>query len=172
MTAEPVVSPSLTYYLVDSEEQRDEMLGAAERYAADFEVYEPERTWAYAILMAGTADEEAAALTEINGTRARWAATGASGIEILDVRIGKTGMLTDTSLENSSLTYFIVGSDEQRERLLGSFDEAADPLSTRLTHIIVVSTLAEEETALQLIAEGRKRMAVAGGDPPIVVDLR
>jgi len=76
----------VTYYLVESTAQRDLVLAEATREAEDQAVYSPDRHWKFAVLLAGTAEDEAVALSTIGEAQVRWAQAGASGLEVVDRR--------------------------------------------------------------------------------------
>jgi hypothetical protein len=86
-TSDTVYSlPTMTYFLVGSDEQRDLVLAEAALTADDVATYHPGLEWQFAVLTAGTVEEETEALATLEEVKKRWMATGASGLEIVDRR--------------------------------------------------------------------------------------
>ena len=79
-------SPTMTYYIVGSEEQRLSVQAQAEGEVEDNALYYPEKQWKFAVLVAGTPEEEADVLATITVAGERWANAGASGLQVLDLR--------------------------------------------------------------------------------------
>jgi len=76
----------MTYYIVGSEEQRGVVETQAWGQVENNDAYNPENNWKFAVLMAGTVEAETDALATLDEIKARWAAVGSRGPEIVDVR--------------------------------------------------------------------------------------
>jgi hypothetical protein len=77
----------MTYYIVGSEEQLQAVQAEANSRVEDNAVYAPKDTWKFSILLASTPAEAADASDIVAAAKASWRAAGASGLEVIDLRV-------------------------------------------------------------------------------------
>jgi hypothetical protein len=79
-------SPSMTYYLVGTDEHRDLVVAEATQQVEDAAIFNPSGNWQFSVLLAGTLQAETEALTTLDEVVKKWEAAGATGLEIVDRR--------------------------------------------------------------------------------------
>jgi hypothetical protein len=75
----------MSYFLVASEEQWQAVMEQKLKEAEDW-LLNGGQIFRFAVLLAGTASENAQAAEVVAGAQARWAAAGATGLEVVDLR--------------------------------------------------------------------------------------
>jgi len=145
-------SPAMTYYIVGSEEQRVSILEQATWQVEDNAVYNPDKRWQFGVLMAGTVEAETDALATLDEIKARWTATGASGLEIADVR--EPELRHSLALQRVPIFVYLVESQTRANNIIAAVESDRNESETHQPMFFAFkATTPEEEASVAAFVE-------------------
>jgi hypothetical protein len=165
VAVQPYSQPAMTYYIAGSDEDAAYIAEEAQATKDDIAIHQQGRTWKFAILVASNPEAEASVMATIEQARARWAAAGASGLEIVDTR--EPQLRASIAEAAKPVIVYLVNSERRAFDIITSVESDRNESEFPQPRFFALKvTTAEEEAVLAGFLEGW-----AGRDLQ-VIDLR